>query len=132
MITETKERELTMEDCISCGASCCKYIALEIDKPTCKRDYDYIRWFLVHQKTCVYVDHDGDWCLEIEARCENLGDNNMCTIYETRPKVCSDYGMGDEICEYMSNTKPYVLRFDTAIQFETYLDKRGIDWKFKK
>ena len=52
--------------CMECGAECCRYIATEIDEPTCKRDYDNVRWYLLHKDVYVFVDHDDCWYVEFE------------------------------------------------------------------
>ncbi|AKU89874.1 YkgJ family cysteine cluster protein [Vulgatibacter incomptus] len=31
-------------------------------------------------------------------RCRHLGDDNLCTIYESRPQICRDYA-ADALCE---------------------------------
>ena len=76
--------------CARCGAVCCKHVALEIDKPTNKQDYDYIRWYLLHKKVEVFTD-EGKWYLKHETECEKLLPNGRCGIYETRPSICRDY-----------------------------------------
>jgi hypothetical protein len=108
-------------DCQACGARCCRHIALEIDKPTCKQDYDNVRWYLLHEGITVFVDHDGDWHVEFPSPCSFLGPDDRCRRYTERPRVCRDYPARDTLCEY-----------ETADQFVRYLEGRGIDWKFKK
>ena len=36
--------------CASCAAKCCRYFALPIDTPTTWKDFDSIRWFLLHDR----------------------------------------------------------------------------------
>jgi Fe-S-cluster containining protein len=107
-------------------------VAIEIDKPTCKRDYDQIRWYLLHDRVTVFVDHDGDWHVEFEADCSAVGPDHRCKAYEQRPRVCRDYPGGDEECEHVAEDSPYAMRFLTAGDFETYLDAKGIDWRWKR
>ncbi|MFO0982534.1 MAG: YkgJ family cysteine cluster protein [Planctomycetota bacterium] len=76
--------------CGSCTALCCRYFALEIDKPTSERDFDDLRWYLLHEKVSIFVD-DGTWFLNIEQQCKALGPDNLCTIYEQRPSICREY-----------------------------------------
>ena len=118
--------------CTDCGATCCRYIAVEIDKPTCKRDYDQIRWYLLHENVYVFVDGEGAWYVEFGTGCSKLQKDNLCRIYEERPRICRSYGRGDAECEFLARTAPYVLRFRTSKEFETYLDKRGMDWRWKR
>lgn len=117
--------------CEACGAKCCRYVATQIDAPTCKRDYDFIRWYLLHQKVNVFIDHNGDWFLEFETPCEKLDDDNRCGGYEIRPEICRQHGVGDADCEFHGDTDPYRIRFQSPEALEDWLTRRGIDWRFK-
>ncbi|MFC1497841.1 YkgJ family cysteine cluster protein [Verrucomicrobiota bacterium] len=119
--------------CINCGAKCCRYLALEIDKPNCKREFDHIRWYLKHKYVHVFIDHDASWYLEFETPCEELGSDHLCKNYDHRPKICQDHGAEDwsEECEFHPEGEAYVERFSNAESFEEYLDKKNIDWRFK-
>jgi hypothetical protein len=119
-------------DCVACRAQCCRYVTVMIDKPTCKLDYDNIRWYLMHQKVHIYIDHDGDWYVESETACENIGKDQLCHMYHDRPQVCRDHGEDDEQCVFVSDEEPHRVRFSTAAEFEAYLDKRKVDWKWKR
>ncbi|MBN1557252.1 MAG: YkgJ family cysteine cluster protein [Lentisphaerae bacterium] len=119
-------------DCAACGQACCRYVATEIDRPTCKRDYDNIRWYLRHANVFVFRDHDGKWYLEFETRCEALGEDGFCTAYETRPKICREHGHAAEGCEFHSGHPPHDVRFETAEAFERWLDARGVDWRWAR
>ncbi|HTN76186.1 MAG TPA: hypothetical protein VL096_13105, partial [Pirellulaceae bacterium] len=44
--------------CDHCTAKCCKYFALPIDTPTTFKDFEYMRWFLLHDRASVFVDDD--------------------------------------------------------------------------
>ena len=44
--------------CHNCPAMCCRYVASEIDAPTSKREYDNIRWYLMHRDVYVFIGHD--------------------------------------------------------------------------
>ena len=121
-----------LEDaCARCGGRCCRYVATEIDRPTCKRDYDNIRWYLLHKRVNVFVDHDGDWYIEFETPCEELDVTGRCGNYENRPRLCRHHGENGETCEFISGESPYRIRFQTAADFETHLDRKGIRWRFK-
>ena len=65
--------------CEHCLAACCRYIALPLDKPTTARDYDDIRWYLMHQGISVFVE-EGDWYVQFQTRCKNLGADNRCGL----------------------------------------------------
>ncbi|MBD3344376.1 MAG: YkgJ family cysteine cluster protein [Chitinivibrionales bacterium] len=117
--------------CTRCEARCCKHIALQIETPSCKRDYDNIRWFLLHKNVKVFKDHDNEWLIEFSTECENLLNNHRCGDYENRPKVCRDYPGNEETCESDDDCSPYKLLFSSARQFEEYLDKKKINWRWK-
>lgn len=121
-----------LDDCVKCGARCCRHVALAIDKPTCKRDYDNIRWYLMHQDVQVSVDHDGDWLLTFRARCKNLTTENKCARYAARPDVCRNYPDENSYCEYESQDPPHTDIFESAEEFEAYLERMGIDWRWKR
>lgn len=117
--------------CVECGAKCCRYVATQIDTPTCKRDYDNIRWYLLHKDVYVFKDHEGDWFIEFAAECKRLGTDSLCADYGHRPRVCRHHGEAGD-CEFADGGNPYALRFSSCEQFEAYLDERGIDWKWKR
>ena len=117
--------------CDECGSRCCKYVATQIDTPTCKRDYDYIRWYLVHKDVHVFKDHHGHWYLEFETHCAKLEADGRCRDYDNRPHICRAHGEHEE-CEFVSDKPSHILRFSKAKHFEAYLDSRGIDWRWKR
>lgn len=117
-------------DCDHCDARCCRYIATEIDRPRSKRDYDHIRWFLLHRNVAVYVDRSGQWFVEFRTPCRELQADHRCRSYARRPDICRKHNTGDEKCERDEAT-PYRMCFNSAGQFEKYLTQRGIDWQFK-
>ncbi len=116
--------------CDDCGGRCCQYTAIEIDKPTSKTDYDNIRWYLSHKNVHIFIDHDRKWHVEFRSPCENLGSDNRCLIYDIRPHICRNHGNLEEECEYFDS--PYLHYFHTRVEFEAFLKKKSIDWRFKK
>ncbi len=116
--------------CHECGGSCCKYVALEIDKPVNKTDYDNIRWYLLHRNVNVFIDHERKWFVEFRSPCEALSETGACEVYEERPKICREHGNYEGECEYYSS--PYAEYFSSEQEFLAYLGNRKIDWKFKK
>lgn len=121
--------------CHLCTARCCKYFALQIDKPTTREEYDHIRWYLMHEGIAVWKD-DGDWYLEIRTVCKHLQPDNSCGIYETRPQICREYGSAEEPCEYFTDHLKYDLYFDSDEKFaewtETQIVKRKRDRPARK
>lgn len=91
-------RKRKAPSCRGCEARCCRYIAVEIDKPTTKGAYDNLRWILLHDKTHVYIDHDGDWVLQVDVSCTKIDKKtHRCRIYSTRPGICEELTL--EECE---------------------------------
>jgi Fe-S-cluster containining protein len=117
--------------CHLCSALCCKYFALEIDKPHTPKEHDELRWYLYHQNVVIWVS-EGDWYLEVRNVCRHLQPDRSCGIYETRPQICRDYGMpeAEGPCEFFTKDVEYDLFFDTAEKFEAWskveLEKRAL------
>lgn len=104
--------------CMFCTAKCCHYFALPIDTPEEWRDFDYIRWYLLHDRASVFVD-DGDWYLMVHTTCKHLRDDHLCGIYETRPQICRDYTTDN--CEYEEDWT-YEQYFETPEQIDEYAE----------
>lgn len=102
--------------CDYCAAKCCQYFALPIDRPKKAKDYDYIRWYLVHDRASVFVE-DETWYLLVHTRCRHLQPDYRCGIYETRPQICRDYTTKD--CEY-DDRYTYDQYFETPEQVAEY------------
>ena len=115
--------------CEGCQAGCCRYVATQLDEPADRDDFDNIRWYLMHERVHVFIDHEGDWYLEFETDCLNLSDDHLCMIYDTRPRICARHGVSDGTCEFHAEDLPYEYRFSTADEFEQYLAERGIRWR---
>jgi Fe-S-cluster containining protein len=115
-----RREELTPGECLCtyCPAKCCQYYALPIDKPTDWQDFDYLRWFLLHEGATLFIE-EGTWYLMAYARCNHLGTDNRCLIYHQRPQICRDYGTDD--CEYEDDWV-YDHYFETAEQVEEYAE----------
>ena len=67
--------------CEHCTAACCRYLAIPLDEPTTARDFDDIRWYLMHEDVSVFVE-DGDWYIQFQTRCKNLGADNIWPTYD--------------------------------------------------
>jgi uncharacterized protein len=116
--------------CGDCGGRCCRYIVIEIDRPSSKNDYDNIRWHLSHENVGVFIDHDRKWHVEFRTNCRHLSEENRCMIYSERPNICRSHGNGDGECEYYDS--PYSVYFSDMREFENYMRKNGIDWRYKR
>jgi Fe-S-cluster containining protein len=118
--------------CQFCTAKCCRYYSLPLEQPKTRKDFDYIRWFLMHGRSAVYIE-DGTWYLLVYSDCQHLLPDNRCGIYETRPQICREYTTDN--CEY-DDDWTYERFFETAEQVEEYVDallpdkaRRGIRGK---
>jgi uncharacterized protein len=111
--------------CEFCTAKCCRYFALPIETPTEFADFEYIRWYLLHDRATVFKE-EGDWYLLVHTTCEHLQDDNRCGIYETRPKICREYTTDN--CEYEDDWT-YDFYLETTEQVAEYteavLQKKG-------
>ncbi len=109
-----------MAKCEECDGHCCKYITVQIDTPEDDIDFEELKWFLCHENISVYIDHDNDWCIEVKTPCKFQDTKtNLCTIYETRPKVCQEH-QTDE-CEGNEEHDPHYQRiFHTMEDIDGY------------
>ncbi|MGL4943274.1 MAG: YkgJ family cysteine cluster protein [Thermoguttaceae bacterium] len=104
--------------CMYCAAKCCRYFALPIDKPETWQEFDFARWFLLHDRATVFVDDDDPtWHLLVHTTCKHLRSDNLCGIYETRPQICRDYTT--DKCEY-EDMWVYDQYFELPEQIEEY------------
>jgi Fe-S-cluster containining protein len=104
--------------CEHCSAKCCRYFALPIDEPAELTDFEYIRWFLLHDHATVFVE-DGTWYLLVHTTCKHLQPDNRCGIYTTRPQICREYSTDN--CEYEDDWV-YDQYFETAEQVADYIE----------
>ncbi len=112
--------------CDYCPAKCCKYFALPIETPTERADFDFIRWYLLHERATVFTE-DSTWYLLVHTACKHLQPDNRCGIYDERPQICRDYTT--ENCEYIDDWT-YDHYFETPEQIAEYMEavfqkKRG-------
>lgn len=104
--------------CDHCTAKCCRYFALPIETPTTRRDFDFIRWYLLHDRASVFAEND-DWFLLVHTTCQHLQSDNRCGIYESRPEICREYTTDE--CEY-DDRWTYDKYFETPEQISEYVD----------
>ncbi len=107
--------------CEHCTGACCKYLALPLDKPKTARDFDDIRWYLMHEGITVFVE-EGDWYIQFPTTCRHLRPDNLCGTYETRPKICRAYKAGE--CDYAGGTYGYEAIFQCEADLAAWLEKR--------
>lgn len=108
-----------MVNCKDCDARCCKHVALEIDTPEDKEDFENIKWYVCHKNVNVFVE-DGSWYIEFLTPCEQLGEENKCKIYEKRPKICRAYS--EEECVFEGYTEDLI--FHNIEDVEKYVKEK--------
>ena len=125
MVTPFGATKISREDlppgkvlCEYCSAKCCRYFALPIETPTTLSDYEYIRWYLLHDRAAVFKEED-DWYLLVYTTCEHLLADNRCGIYDTRPQICREYSTDN--CEYEDDWT-YDFYLETAEQVAEYTE----------
>lgn len=107
--------------CEHCTAACCRYVAVPLDKPRTPRDYDDVRWYLMHQNISVFIE-DGDWYIQFQTKCRNLLPDHRCGVYPTRPVICRDYQPGE--CDYSGGTYGYEAVFTLPEQVDAYYQRK--------
>jgi Fe-S-cluster containining protein len=104
--------------CEYCVAKCCRYFALAIEKPKTWDDFEFLRWYLLHDRASLFTE-EGTWYLMVHTDCKHLMPDNRCGIYETRPQICRDYTTDN--CEYEDDWV-YDKYFETPEQVEEYAE----------
>lgn len=104
--------------CEHCTAKCCRYFALPLETPTTLEEFEYIRWFLLHEHATVFTE-EGAWYVCVHTVCKHLQEDHRCGIYETRPLICREYTTDE--CEYEDDWV-YDQYFETPEQVEEYME----------
>jgi Fe-S-cluster containining protein len=124
-----KNKKYKKAQCKDCAGLCCRYVALPLDTPKTRGDYDDIRWFLTHKGVTVFVENR-TWYFSVDNNCRHLSPkDHTCKIYETRPRICRGYKNVD--CELSKDAYDYDLYFMNDRQMENYMkvkfDNNSID-----
>ena len=106
--------------CEHCTGVCCSYVALPIEEPETRSDFDDIRWYLLHQNISIFVE-DGDWYINIATRCRYLQPDGRCGTYATRPRICRQYS--EDNCDYHSGDYGWELHFTCAEHLDDYVSE---------
>lgn len=112
--------------CEHCTAVCCRYIALPIDTPSKRRDFDDIRWYLLHDGVSIFVE-DGDWYITFTSTCRHLQPDNRCGIYHTRPRICREYST--DACDYHSGDYGWEHHFTCPEHLDEYVRLHHVEEK---
>ncbi|HEV8480703.1 MAG TPA: YkgJ family cysteine cluster protein [Candidatus Eisenbacteria bacterium] len=105
--------------CDGCIAHCCRYVAVEIERPRANWQLDQIRWLLLHENVSVYLGTDRKWYVEFRTKCRELGDDHRCNIYAARPDLCAAYEV--KTCPRWATGAAHVVRFESDKAFAEYL-----------
>jgi hypothetical protein len=110
--------------CEHCTAACCRYVALPIEEPVTRSDFEDVRWYLIHDNVSVFVE-DGDWYISFATPCRHLLDDHRCGIYHTRPKICRDYTTDN--CDYHSGDYGWEVHFTSPDHLDAYLKAHPVE-----
>ncbi len=120
MIKRTKPTRADLQPgqslCEFCTAKCCRYFALPIETPRDFEGFEYLRWYLLHDRASIFIE-DETWYLLVHTTCKHLQDDHRCGIYETRPQICQTYSTKE--CEYEDNWT-YDQYFESPEQIAEY------------
>jgi len=111
-------KKTTVHDCAACPALCCEGLTIDITRPRDAEDVDILKWKLQYEPVGVYILNNR-WHLFVEGRCGYLGDDDLCTRYETRPDICRQHNPPD--CERFVDWFDHF--FETPEELDAYLDK---------
>lgn len=87
---ELHEKEFEQIDCLQC-AKCCR----DLGPLLTDRDIQKLSQFLKIKPSkfadkYLRIDEDGDYVFK-SMPCPFIGDDNYCSVYESRPTACRDY-----------------------------------------
>jgi Fe-S-cluster containining protein len=110
----------SMAKCLECDGHCCKYITVQMDTPEEDIEFEELKWFLCHENISVYIDNEGDWCVEVKTTCKFQDPKtNLCKIYGKRPQVCADH-QPDECEGNEEHDAHYQRVFHTMEEIDEY------------
>jgi len=95
-----ENKKFNSDKCERCKGKCCRYILVDLPTPRSRLDYNNYAWYLAHEKTAIYID-EGKWYLAVFNKCDYLGEDNRCRVYDKRFQACKDHT--DKNCEFDSD-----------------------------
>lgn len=107
--------------CHKCESKCCRYIALQIDTPRAKTDFENVRWYLAHKDISIFVEK-GKWYLEIKSDCRYLTRGHRCSIYDKRPLICREHSPAT--CESSGDDFAHEHTFRSVDQLDEFVAGR--------
>ncbi len=108
------------EKCIGCAALCCHDLTLPVPPPTNEAIIAHLKWRLHFDTVKIGIIKE-DWFMMVVGRCMFLDEQNMCSIYETRPQQCQDYN--PPFCERYF--KAYDRIFSSPMELDAYLAEQA-------
>ena len=100
---------------------CCRYVTIPIETPRSRRDFDNIRWYLLHKNVSVLCDWEGSWMVQFDTPCDWLK-HGKCSHYALRPEVCREYDPAD--CERYCPTPAEKILLSNEKDLEQFLLER--------
>lgn len=89
-IHELHEKVFSCTDCLQC-ANCCSTTGPLFTRKDIDRISKHLKMKAVDfEEKYLRIDEDGDHVLQ-SVPCTFLGNDNLCSIYEVRPKACREY-----------------------------------------
>ena len=55
--------------CDRCDGRCCKYVCIVLPTPRTKEDFDWLRFYVMHENTEIMLDVTGEWSLVFSTPC---------------------------------------------------------------
>ena len=109
-------------DCVQC-ANCCKTLGPDFTEQDITRIAKHFRMKLpAFEEMYLQVDEDGDKVFK-SMPCPFLGPDNLCDIYDVRPKACAAFPHTDRKKIYQINHLTIKIRF--SVQQPTFLWKNS-------
>jgi len=108
-------------ECSSCD-TCCTYLNIVADRPSDEDDVNELLWYINHKNCDINHDEDGGWSILFKAKCELLGQNGLCSIYERRPTVCKTFS--SNVCHGDDFQKSVKMGFPDEKSLLVYLSKK--------
>lgn len=111
------------KQCRLCG-DCCTTVGIEIETPETHEDFDFIKWYIFHKGLTVYIDRDGTWNVEIATKCNYLGPDKKCKIYDDRPAVCREFSPDQcNVTEEEEEDDSVMIEFSTPEAVDDYVSE---------
>lgn len=102
MVQEVHREVFKEIDCTAC-ANCCKSLGPLFTEADIERISKHFRMKLsAFENMFLQVDEDGDKIFQ-SMPCPFLGEDNLCSIYEVRPKACREFPHTDRKKIYQIN-----------------------------